>query len=222
MTDDERADLEQAYLLALLTRDAKIWREHQTKQKMMCGPSRNDDEQLSSSQASKPVKLPHVPAQTYHGDPCRTCGGTERYLGGRYCVACHRLSVKRSRKKASALSETEKQKRRDAWTLEKREAQRQRTAAHGENNGHYGKMGGKKPAIVSDHAVVSDRATASAARAAAKAAGQKIFMRGRPCKKCGCNTFYVGNCSCTACSGGRYIKIVKGAESATGALSAIN
>ena len=58
----------------------------------------------------------HEPLATMHGKPCRSCGGTLRYVRiGQRCVPCHRASASglkyeksRAEKRAHALAEYER------------------------------------------------------------------------------------------------------------------
>jgi len=139
-------NLREQYMAALLARDAKIWHERHRASDLL----RDDESEVLSPLEAARVK-PRTPTPTYEGVPCRTCGGTERYVSTRHCIACALLTAKRNYKTRAArnraLSEAEKEKRRAAWTAEKREAQRQRTAKHGKNNGHFGIKGGKRPTL---------------------------------------------------------------------------
>jgi hypothetical protein len=98
-------NLREKYLLALLTRDAVIWHEHEKTFERGA-----NDEALSSTQAQRIV--PHATAETpktrtkrssvFYGRQCQTCGGTERYISTGNCVACSKASTARSNAKKHA------------------------------------------------------------------------------------------------------------------------
>jgi ribosomal protein L37E len=190
-------NLREKYLLALLRRDAVIWRQYR---------SANDhamaqDDAMSPEQASRPT--PHSIGKTFQGQPCRKCGSTERYINTKDCAACDRTRAAQHfhnnkgtkltphtvrQAEPRSLSEAEKEKRRAAWTPERREAQRQRTANDGDRGGDHGGRKVGRPIY-----------SKSEARAAAKAAGEKRFIREQPCAKCGARIFLVSNGGCVAC-----------------------
>jgi len=90
------------------------------------------------------------------------------------------------------MSEAEKERRRAAWTPERREAMRRETAARGKEGGdHGGKHGGPGSG--------RRRRSTSSARADALAAGRKTYIRDIPCPKCGSTVYLVSNWSCTGC-----------------------
>lgn len=115
MTDEQRADLEQAYLLALMRRDAKIWRKHQSTLERGGG-----EDALSSKQAQ--TIEPHSQPEKDRGDPrfisearniakaafqtkyvrehpCKSCGGNFFYTSTGGCVDCQH-----NRRKSKASS----------------------------------------------------------------------------------------------------------------------
>ena len=88
MTNEQRAELEQKYLLALLTRDAKIWNRHAPGHLQV---QTHDDIEEAKPKAKRQRK-------TFLSDiPCNKCGGHRRYGGGRFgvCVKCSTEKAKR-------------------------------------------------------------------------------------------------------------------------------
>jgi hypothetical protein len=75
-------NLRERYLLALLTRDAKIWRERQGK-----------TERLDSGSGPAFAAFANTD-KTCEGPPCKKCGGTLRYIKSRHCVACAKERAK--------------------------------------------------------------------------------------------------------------------------------
>jgi hypothetical protein len=97
MTPDERADLKQKYLLALLTRDAKIWRERiEAPLRAGVGVGADDGETLSSAEVEK--KSCAIGATYNREDPCLHCGTHARYVRDDSCVACAKARDKRADK----------------------------------------------------------------------------------------------------------------------------
>jgi hypothetical protein len=58
-------------------------------------PSYKAPQTAASEPPAAPVKAKQQRGATYHGTPCRICGGTLRYLNSRDhpCVPCHRVKV---------------------------------------------------------------------------------------------------------------------------------
>src|ERR1700692_3461538 len=90
MIDEQRADLEQAYLLALMKRDAVIWRTRIEAPAAKCIANDDPDD-------DEPDRRRHDHSATYvRDDPCVICGTNKRYVVGRNCVACQAAKEKRA------------------------------------------------------------------------------------------------------------------------------
>src|SRR5580704_18096505 len=93
MTPDERADLKQKYLLALLKSDAEIWRAR-IEMPVLKGIGVASDDDTDEPKPSR-----HNPAETYlREDPCLHCGTHRRFTRDNTCVVCQKARDKRAEK----------------------------------------------------------------------------------------------------------------------------
>jgi hypothetical protein len=188
MTPEQRADLEQSYLLALLKRDAKIWRARIEAPALKgVGVTIVDDD---DDEPDKPK--PHrIPAVTYRReDPCNRCGTNMRYVSTGNCVVCQKARDKRADAARNA-------------------AQKRAAASHPVHRPGLRltqvravpTMPKKEAVAVVQHVAPSPipPAVLVSSCAAAKAAGDARYIRDQPCKTCGGVEFYTGNRSCVEC-----------------------
>jgi hypothetical protein len=74
-------NLRERYLLALLKRDAAIWKKHHRRENSSIGVDGDDAESAATAGAT---------GNTFEGHQCRKCGGFLRYKSSHKCVACRR------------------------------------------------------------------------------------------------------------------------------------
>lgn len=187
MTDEQRAELEQKYLLALLTRDAREWHRRVGRVVQMT----HDD-----IEEPKPKRQP----KTFLSEtPCSKCGSHRRYAGsGWKCVRCADEKAKRAdRIKAEALGRTTPPSPRGrglgirpSQLLGERALQKRAylaTLARAAK-APVVKSEGRRRVARPPHNAPS--AATIEARAAAIKADLKTYRRAEPCVQCGGSEFF--------------------------------
>jgi hypothetical protein len=192
MTDDRRADLEQAYLLALMKRDAVIWRAHYAAPMNGRG-----DVVLSDDNADKPDRRLRDHSATYvREDPCVICGTNKRYVVGRNCVACQTAKEKRAE---AAKKAVEKRGPAVFPSADDRPGFRPTQMLSQPKMKATPTLPKSEPPKIKPPKIERPNNILDPNRAAARAAGEAKYIREFECKACHGFEFYTRNATCVEC-----------------------
>lgn len=87
----EPEDLPSRYLLALMTRDAKIWKKHHRRENSAVGADADNVQSAATADADNALSAATAATgNTFEGHQCRKCGGFLRYKSSHKCVECRR------------------------------------------------------------------------------------------------------------------------------------
>lgn len=191
MTDEKRAELEQKYLLALLTRDAKIWHSRATR----------SIHALDDIEEAKPKEKRQ--RKTFLSEiPCNKCGSHRRFTGSGYkCVQCSTEKAKRVDDfKREAQKLTPPVPRGRGLGIRPSQQLSDRAVARRNYLAKLARAAEANPPTVPTTPTIEANPVAPAAvsaRAAAMAAGEKRYI-GEPCQ-CGNRVRYVSHRGCVEC-----------------------
>jgi hypothetical protein len=193
MTPEERSELEQKYLLGLLTRDAVIWRRHAARSRHQHFEA---DENGSWQRSPRPKRSPTFLSEA----ACSKCGSHRKFsASGWKCVKCAEEKARRVDKiKTEALARVAPPPRGRGLGIRPSQLLSDRAVAR--RNYLASLARGAETANPPAPPVESHQngPVSQSARAAAMAAGAKRYV-GEPCGKCGNRVRYTAHRGCVEC-----------------------